>query len=111
MRSEFFHCSANCGLLGLLGALTNFFEDPKTLNFKASFNLKKTHKVTSDVLTMCRIHGIMVQNVTISMVIGPSQKNVSCIHTHSAGHEFVPNFRRNLLPTLSRWIILFSCEF
>jgi hypothetical protein len=85
MRFEFFHCSANCCLLGLLGALTNVFEDPKTLNFKASFNLKKTLKVTSDVLTTLRLHGIMIQNATISMVIlvCPSQMKASWIHTQS----------------------------
>jgi len=81
MRVEFFYCNANCGLLGLLGSLTDLFEDPTALNFKASFNVKKTHKVTSDVVTMFRLHGIMVQNATISKIICPSQMNVSWIHT------------------------------
>ena len=83
MWSELFNCIADCGLLDLLRALANFFEDTTSLNFKASFNVKKTHKVTSDVVTTFILHGIMIQNATMSMVICPPQMNVSWIRTQS----------------------------
>ena len=65
MRFEVFRCGANCGLLGLVGAFINVFEDSTTLNFEASSNPKKSGNGTLDVVTTFRLHGIMIQKATI----------------------------------------------